>query len=336
MAIFETDCWEDPDILRILGHSIESMDIKQDPFIVMLLARDDEKSKHKLRKTLETRKTPCYEQLKKLHSRAFNTHQELGLWAVDNYLFQCINHLKDKMSDESWSLGSDWDKDDDIYLSRTLSNVEAHLKNYTWDNELAMSSNKVNVLIELLEREYASDFTGIVFAENRCTVLMLSHLLSSHPRMKNIRPGYIIGSSQDAKRASNIFDLHDPRNSRNSVDDLRNGKINLLVATSVLEEGIDVAACNIVICFDSLTTLRSFIQRKGRARKNNSKFVLFSHRRDYKTLKDWQDIEKYMKEEYEKEKRALPPPVEMEEEGYPSRRIESTGYVSLSYPFAVC
>ena len=41
----------------------------------------------------------------------------------------------------------------------------------------------------------------------------------------------------------------------------------------MVEEGLDVSTCNQVICLNELLTVKAFIQMKGRARQENSKFV---------------------------------------------------------------
>ena len=48
---------------------------------------------------------------------------------------------------------------------------------------------------------------------------------------------------------------------------------NLLIGTSVLEEGIDIPKCNLVIRFDVPTAYRSYVQSKGRARTHDALFI---------------------------------------------------------------
>lgn len=54
--------------------------------------------------------------------------------------------------------------------------------------------------------------------------------------------------------------------------------MNIIVATSVLEEGLDVQSCNLVIRFDPSATVCSFIQSRGRARMQNSHFLILVKR----------------------------------------------------------
>jgi ERCC4-related helicase len=55
---------------------------------------------------------------------------------------------------------------------------------------------------------------------------------------------------------------------------------NLLVATSVAEEGMDVPAAHCVVRFDAVMTPVSFVQGRGRARQADSEYVVLSERGD--------------------------------------------------------
>ncbi|KAG5574732.1 hypothetical protein H5410_054866, partial [Solanum commersonii] len=61
-------------------------------------------------------------------------------------------------------------------------------------------------------------------------------------------------------------------------------KVNIIVATSILEEGLDVQSCNLVIRFDPSATVCSYIQSRGRARMQNSDFLLMVKSEDESTF----------------------------------------------------
>ena len=58
------------------------------------------------------------------------------------------------------------------------------------------------------------------------------------------------------------------------IDKFNEGKCRLIVSTSVLEEGIDVATCDTVIRYGGSATLIQIIQSKGRARSKEGKFFV--------------------------------------------------------------
>lgn len=49
---------------------------------------------------------------------------------------------------------------------------------------------------------------------------------------------------------------------------------NVLVSTAVLEEGIDLPKCNLIVRYDTPTHYRSYAQSKSRARAQDSHFIL--------------------------------------------------------------
>ena len=69
----------------------------------------------------------------------------------------------------------------------------------------------------------------------------------------------------------------------------REGEFNVLVGTSVIEEGLDVRKCSLVVKFDGVDNYREYVQSKGRARAENSKYVVFAEQS--KTARVESDIE---------------------------------------------
>jgi len=54
------------------------------------------------------------------------------------------------------------------------------------------------------------------------------------------------------------------------------GYADILIATSAVEEGLDIKDCDTVVVYTDLKTVKSYIQMKGRARKQNAKFQIFT------------------------------------------------------------
>ncbi len=159
-------------------------------------------------------------------------------------------------------------------------------------------SVKVQLLLGLLTSQ-EPDVSAIVFVKERNTVTILSQMLSLVPP---IRSKYRIGMAtavgkRDMWDLSRSLDLE-------GLQEFRAGTVNLLVATSVLEEGIDVPACNLVICFDKPPTLKSFIQRRGRARMRDSELILLLENSPT-LLQQYGALEEEMKKQYEDQEREL-------------------------------
>jgi ERCC4-related helicase len=61
-----------------------------------------------------------------------------------------------------------------------------------------------------------------------------------------------------------------------AIKKFRNHEFRVLITTSVTEEGFDIPECKMVVSFDRPSSLKSYIQIKGRARERNSRYIIFT------------------------------------------------------------
>ena len=129
-------------------------------------------------------------------------------------------------------------------------------------------SPRVSKLFAIL-KDLSQNSKIIVFVKTRRVAHLLTNILKENPEInKKFCPLKIIGQSGP-------FGMSWLNEQDEVIEKFRHGNCNLLVSTSVLEEGIDNPDCDIVIRFDGVKSLISFTQSKGRARKwEKSKFIL--------------------------------------------------------------
>jgi hypothetical protein len=191
------------------------------------------------------------------------------------------------------------------YLANALKQVEISDSASKVTASIPIVSNKVTKLMAILAQEAFPEFSGIVFVQERATTEILAHLLSIHPATRDLfRVGTAVGTSAHSLRARNVAELVDLEAQKLVLSRFRSGAINLVVATSVLEEGTDVPACNVVVCFEKPANLKSFVQRRGRARQRDSKLILLLDSMADK-LGEYEQLELDMRRIYEDEMRKL-------------------------------
>ncbi|KAM7345951.1 endoribonuclease Dcr-2 [Cochliomyia hominivorax] len=154
------------------------------------------------------------------------------------------------------------------------------------------STPKLLSLFEHMKRKFkgkkADEIACLVFVERRytakCLYYVLKNYMSHEPELRNIiRPQFMVGKNNILHSIENHLDTEW---NKSAINDFRAKQCNIIICSNVLEEGIDVQACNYVFAFDPLKTFNSYIQTKGRARSVNSFYSIFCPESDkMETLK---------------------------------------------------
>ena len=71
----------------------------------------------------------------------------------------------------------------------------------------------------------------------------------------------------------------------------RLGESQLVVSTSVLEEGLDVPECDMVIRMQGVTSLIAFVQSRGRARKEGGQMMVMVNDWESRRVDDMREKE---------------------------------------------
>lgn len=91
-----------------------------------------------------------------------------------------------------------------------------------------------------------------------------------------VKIDYLVGSARQRVPRVSADDEQLTQRQTAVLEDFRKRNLNILVSTPVLEEGIDVRQCNVVIRFDAPNNFAAYIHSKGRARAAGSYFYLLT------------------------------------------------------------
>ena len=129
-------------------------------------------------------------------------------------------------------------------------------------------------------------FRCIVFVQTRTAAREMTRVLDfvseSESAFRWLRPTCLLGHC----KRGNDEDEESMTMAQQSriLADFRQGTTNCMVATSVAEEGIDVASCNLVVRMEPAHTVIKFIQARGRARFSSSHYVILCCNKDEEQL----------------------------------------------------
>ncbi|KAL5559568.1 hypothetical protein UlMin_035779 [Ulmus minor] len=137
---------------------------------------------------------------------------------------------------------------------------------------LGYISPKLHALIELFwSFGGAGKFLCLIFVDRIITAKVIEIFVKKVPCLSRFTVSYLTGSNTSVGALV-------PKMQKKTLESFRSGKINLLFTTDVVEEGIHVPNCSYVIRFDLPKSVRSYVQSRGRARQEESIFILMFER----------------------------------------------------------
>ena len=145
-----------------------------------------------------------------------------------------------------------------------------------------LSSPKVLKLVEQIRGEADGEIKRtIVFVQKQFHTETLAKIMKKFsqldPNLSGIRTDFVFspGSNLNVKDPNEREQINNNRRKlRETLAKFKDGRVNTLISTAVVEEGLDVRTCNLVIKFDFPETFRSYVQSKGRARAKPSQYLL--------------------------------------------------------------
>ncbi|XP_043722965.1 endoribonuclease Dicer homolog 3a isoform X2 [Telopea speciosissima] len=142
--------------------------------------------------------------------------------------------------------------------------------------EMGFISPKLYELIQIFQSLGGTrQILCLIFVERIITAKVIERFIKKLNYLSHFSVSYLTGGSSSV-------DALTPKMQKKTLDSFRRGEVNLLFATNVAEEGIDVPNCSSIIRFDLPKTVRSYVQSRGRARQPDSQYVTMLERGNIK------------------------------------------------------
>jgi len=154
-------------------------------------------------------------------------------------------------------------------------------KAYTLATTLNKEHPKLRILKELITNQFEIDKNAriIIFAQFRETVRKISEMLNKIPEVNAVN---FVGQTIKKHGKGKTTGLKQ-REQKAIIEKFKSGEINVLVATSIAEEGLDIPEVNEVIFYEPIPSAIRSIQRRGRTArlsKGSLKILITKNTRD--------------------------------------------------------
>ncbi|GAB1603708.1 dicer-like protein 1 [Argonauta hians] len=159
-------------------------------------------------------------------------------------------------------------------------------------------SDQLTYLIRNIEDHLScnnDDLSGIILimVKRRSAAIELCKLMKAVPfiKNKNLSVISVVGHGDGGEYGMSV------NLQRKIFQEIKEGQHQIIISTSVAEEGIDLPKCSLVITMNPPTSVITLVQMRGRVRKNNSTFlVVCQDPKETENLKNVLSHEKIMEQ----------------------------------------
>ena len=116
------------------------------------------------------------------------------------------------------------------------------------------------------------EMCAIVFVQRRYAACVLNKLINEHVENSKVKSDFVTGHGSQMWASTETGMNY--KKQKEKLKEFRSGSLNVLVGTSVIEEGVDIPQCNLVVMFDFPQDYRAYIQSRGRGRAKDAKYVM--------------------------------------------------------------
>jgi Fanconi anemia group M protein len=156
----------------------------------------------------------------------------------------------------------------------------AFAKAYSLATTINIEHPKLGKLKEIIETQFQNkqDSKIIIFAQFRETLIKISETLEEIP---NVKPHLFVG--QAIRQHKKVTTGLKQKEQKEIIEKFKEGKFNILIATSIAEEGLDIPEVDEVIFYEPVPSAIRKIQRAGRTArlaKGSLKILITKNTRD--------------------------------------------------------
>ncbi len=141
-----------------------------------------------------------------------------------------------------------------------------------------------NLLNHFMDAGEGSNTRAIVFSEYRDSAEEIVRTLNTHKPL--ISAAVFVGQA-DSKRSAGMKQ----KQQIETIEKFKNGSFNVLVATSIGEEGLDIGQVDLIVCYDASSSPIRMLQRMGRTgrKRAGSIILLLMKGKEEKKFEEAQD-----------------------------------------------